>query len=223
MNRTTGGISDKRTFILQHTRLQRLPLIPELQLYLADEAMPLWRIVEDELEGSLPFWAFAWVGGQAIARYLLDHPQEVAGKRVLDSATGSGLCAIAAMRAGAASALAADIDPFCEVAVALNADANGVRVSFTSCDLLEADQPDADLILAGDVCYEQPLAGRILAWLQKAQHRSTRVLIGDPGRDYLPREGLIRLADYQVPTTRELEDQEVKRTGVFTLQPCTAL
>ena len=125
--------------------------------------------------------------GQALACYLLDHPDEVAGKRVLDVATGSGLCAIAAMKAGAAYALAADIDVFCAAAVALNARANGVRVAFSDRDLLAAAPPDTDLILAGDICYEQPLAGRALAWLQTAHARGTRVLIGDPGRTYFPR------------------------------------
>jgi len=219
----------RRAFVLQNTRLQRPPHVPELQLYLADEVMPIWRMTEQELgEAGVPppFWAFAWPGGQAIARYLLDHPEEVAGKRVLDVGTGSGLCALAAMKAGAASALAADIDVFSEEAVALNAQANEVSVAFTNRDLLDAHPagtPPAlpawvsDLILAGDLCYEQPLAGRILAWLQAAHARGTRVLIGDPGRDYFSGEGLIRLATYQVPTTRELEDREVKQTGVFTL------
>lgn len=219
MNPTTGGFSDKRAFILQHTHLQRLPLIPELQLHLAEEVTPLWRMVEEELgDMSLPFWAFAWVGGQAIARYLLDHPQEVAGQRVVDVAAGSGLCAIAAMKAGAASALAADVDPFCEETVALNARANNVSVAFTRRDLLDRDPPDTNLILAGDVFYEQPLARRVLAWLQQARDRGVRVLIGDPGREYFPRDGLIRVAEYHVPTTRELEDSKVKRTGVFTLE-----
>jgi predicted nicotinamide N-methyase len=211
-------LSGRRAFILQHTRLQRLPHVPELRLHLADEIMPLWRMIEEErgARGGPPFWAFAWAGGQALARYLLDHPDEVAGKRVLDVATGSGLCAIAAMKAGAADALAADIDVFCAAAVALNARANRVHVAFTDRDLLAAAPPDTDLILAGDLWYEQPLAGRALAWLRTAHARGTRVLIGDPGRTYFPRAGLIRLADYQVPTTRELEEGEVKQAGVFT-------
>jgi predicted nicotinamide N-methyase len=193
--------------------------VPELQLHLADEIVPLWRMTEKELGENgapPPFWAFAWIGGQAIARYLLDHPDEVAGKRVLDVATGSGSCAIAAMKAGAASALAVDVDAFCTEAVALNAQANGVCVDFTKCDLLETDPPDTDLILAGDIWYEQPLATRILPWLQTAHGRGTRVLIGDPGRPYSPREGLILIADYHVPTSRELEDREVKWAGVYT-------
>ncbi len=205
--------------ITRHARLHTLPFVPELRLFLADEVTPLWRMVEAERgERDLPppFWAFAWAGGQAIARYLLDHPVEAAGRRVLDLAAGSGLCAIAAMKAGAASALAADVDPLCAEAVALNARANGVSVAFTGRDLLGADPPDVDLILAGDVCYERTLAARVLPWLRAAQERGARVLLGDPGRAYLPRQGLRRLAAYQVPTTRELEDAAVKQTRVFT-------
>ena len=202
-----------------HTTLQPIPHAPELSLFLADEIEPIWRRTEEEL-GELglppPFWAFAWAGGQALARYVLDHPHEVAGRRVLDFATGAGLVAIAAMKAGAASALGSDVDPFCEAAVALNAQANGVEVAFTGEDLLRAPAPDADVILAGDVWYEKPLAERAQAWLGEAHRRGVRVLLGDPGRSYFPREGLVRLAEYEVPTTRELEDREIKRTGVWT-------
>ncbi len=211
-------IADRRGFILEHARPQRPPHVPELVLLLADEITPIWRLTEDELERQgvpPPFWAFAWAGGQAVARYLLDHPEEVAGKRVLDFATGSGLVAIAAARAGAADVLGSDIDLFCETAVALNAEANGVTVRFTSEDLLASDPPDVDLICAGDVSYEGPMAGRVHAWLRAAHARGIRVLVGDPGRSYLPREGLTLLAEYQVPTTRELEDAEVKRCGVW--------
>ena len=172
---------DRRAFILANTRLQHPPHTPELVLHLADEITPIWRMTEEALaEIGLPppFWAFAWAGGQAIARYLLDHPAEVAGKRVLDFATGSGLCAIAALKVGAADAQGADIDPFAEAAVALNAEANGVRVAFTGDDLLAADPPTAAVILAGDICYEQPLASRALAWLHTAHTRGARVLIG---------------------------------------------
>lgn len=212
-------IGDRRGFILENTRLQSPPHAPELRLHLADEVTPIWRMTEEAL-GELglppPFWAFAWAGGQALARYLLDHPGEVAGKRVVDVASGSGLVAIAAMRAGAASALAADIDGFCGAAVALNAEANGVEVAFTDEDLLDGPVPDAEVITAGDIFYEKPLAERVLAWLSRAHLAGRRVLIGDPGRSYFPRDGLVRLADYRVATTRDLEDQEVKRTGVFT-------
>ncbi|MBV9279884.1 MAG: methyltransferase [Chloroflexi bacterium] len=208
----------RRAFILQNTRLHSPPLLPELRLHLADEITPLWQMTEEEMGAmSPPFWAFAWVGGQAVARYLLDHPADAAGKRVVDFGAGSGLCAIAAMKAGAAHALAADVDPFSREAVALNARANGVSVTVSARDLLDADPPDTGLILAGDVCYEKPLAERVLNWLKRARRSGVRVLLGDPGRPYFAREGLIRLADYHVPTTRELEDRPIKQTGVFTL------
>jgi predicted nicotinamide N-methyase len=216
---------DRRGFVLRHTRLQRPPHTPEIELYLATEIEPIWRETEEALKRTgvdPPFWAFAWAGGQAVARHILDHPEEVAGKRVLDFATGSGLVAIAAMKAGAKSVLACDIDPFCEAAVALNAEANGVTVEFTGEDLLSKDPPDVDVILAGDVCYEWPFADRVRQWLEAAHRRGVRVLLGDPGRAYLPREGLEPLAVYEVETTRELEDREVRRTGVFTLQGSAA-
>ena len=215
-------IGDRRAFILEHTRLQNPPHTPELRLYLASEIEPIWRRTEEELQQEglePPFWAFAWAGGQALARYLLDHPEEVRGKRVLDFATGSGLVAIAAMKAGAAHCLGVDIDPFCETAVALNAAANGVELDFTGLDLLDGPTPDADVICAGDICYAWPLADRVRRWLEVAQAAGVRVLIGDPGRAYLPREGLLPLASYEVQTTRELEDREVRRTGVFALAP----
>jgi predicted nicotinamide N-methyase len=211
-------IVDRAAFIVANTRPRRPPHTPET-LHLADEITPIWRLTEEEL-GRMgvapPFWAFAWAGGQALARYLLDHPAEVAGKTVVDFATGSGLVAIAASLAGADEVLAADIDGFCAAAVDLNAAANGVSLAFTDIDLLDAPPPDADVICAGDICYEKPLAERVLAWLAAAHDAGTRVLIGDPGRSYFPRSGLVHLADYQVETTRELEDAMVKRTGVWT-------
>jgi predicted nicotinamide N-methyase len=213
-------ISDRARFIRDNTRLQAPPHAPEIRLFLADEITPIWRLTEEELgEMGLPppFWAFAWAGGQALARYLLDHPGVVAGKRVLDFASGSGLVAIAAKMAGAGEVLANDIDPFCGAALEANAQANGVEIAFTSENLLAVDPPDVDLICAGDVCYEKPLAEAVMAWLHKARSRGTQVLVGDPGRTYFPREGLIKLAEYQVPTTRELEDMEVKKSGVWTL------
>jgi len=211
---------DERTaFIRAHTRLQRPPHAPELQLWLADEVTPIWRLTEEEM-GAMglppPFWAFAWAGGQAVARRLLDTPEEARGKRVFDLATGSGLVAIAAAKCGAIEVEAADVDPWCEAAVALNGEANGVLVGFRAGNPLERAPPDADLITAGDVCYEKPMTEAVLAWLAEAHRRGTRVLIGDPGRSYFPKQGLVRLAEYQVQTTRELEDQEVKRTGVWT-------
>ena len=212
-------ILDRRAFILDHTVLQRPPHAPELRLHLADEVEPIWRKTEEALQQTgldPPFWAFAWAGGQALARYLIDHPAEVAGRRVLDFATGSGMVAIAAMRAGAAHVLACDVDPFCAAAVALNAAANGVEVEFAGADLLDGEPPEVDLICAGDICYEWPLADRVRHWLHAAHLKGARVLIGDPGRAYLPREGLELLASYEVQTTRELEDREIRKTGVFT-------
>jgi predicted nicotinamide N-methyase len=212
---------DRPQFILDNTRRQRPPHTPELELFLADEVTPIWRLTEEALaEIGLPppFWAFAWAGGQALARHVLDHPAIVGGKGVVDFASGSGIVAIAAARAGAARVLAADIDPFCGAALALNAEANGVVVAFTGEDLLDAPPPAwADVILAGDICYEKPLAERVMAWLGEAKAGGAAVLIGDPGRSYFPREGLVKLAEYQVPTTRELEDFEIKKTSVWTL------
>ena len=211
-------IKDPRAFILANTRLQPVSHTPEISLWLADEVTPIWRLTEEELgEMGLPppFWAFAWSGGQALARWLLDHPDQIAGRRVLDFATGSGLVGIAAMKAGAAEALGADIDPFAGAAVALNAEANGVEMAFTDADLLDTPPPRVDLILAGDVCYEKPMTERVLAWLAAARANGTEVRIGDPHRTYFPRSGLEFLAEYTVPTTRELEDQTVKRASVW--------
>jgi predicted nicotinamide N-methyase len=213
-------ILDRRAFILDNTRLQRPPHTPEIALHLADEITPIWKMTEEELGGlglPPPFWAFAWAGGQALARYLLDHPHEVASKTVVDFAAGSGLVGIAAMKAGAASVLCADIDGFCSAAVALNGLANGVVLDFTDTDLLDTPPPAVGLIAAGDICYEKSLADRVLAWLGAARDNGTRVLIGDPGRTYFPKDGLEKLAEYQVPTTRELEDFAVKRTGVWAM------
>lgn len=213
-------IADPRAFILANTRLTPTPHAPEIALWVADEVTPLWRLTEEELgEMGLPppFWAFAWAGGQGLARWLLDHPEESAGRAVVDFAAGSGLVGIAATKAGARQVLAADIDPFCGAAVALNAEANGVDIAFTADNLLDAPPPPVELILAGDVFYEQPMAERVLTWLQQARSAGTRVLVGDPGRTYVPRSGLTLLAEYQVPTTRELEDLAVKRTRVWAL------
>ncbi|HEX7944869.1 MAG TPA: methyltransferase [Phenylobacterium sp.] len=211
----------RRQFILDNTRLQRPPHTPELQLHLADEITPIWRMTEEALEAiglPPPFWAFAWAGGQALARYVLDTPAVVAGKAVVDFASGSGIVAIAAAKAGAARVLAADIDGYCGQALGLNAEANGVAIDFTDADLLDAPPPPwAEVILAGDICYEKPLAERVMAWLAAARAAGATVLIGDPGRSYFPRTGLTKLAEYQVATTRELEDMEVKKTAVWTL------
>lgn len=213
-------IADPTAFILANTRLQPVSHTPEISLWLADEITPIWRLTEEELgEMGLPppFWAFAWAGGQALARYLLDHPETVRGRAMLDLASGSGLVGIAAMKTGAAHVLCADIDPFCEAAVALNAEANDVVVGFTAANLLDRDPPVVDLICAGDVFYERPMAERVIAWLKAARDRGVDVLIGDPRRSYFPKGDLVQLAEYEVPTTRELEDQAVKRSGVYRL------
>jgi predicted nicotinamide N-methyase len=216
-----ASLCGRRDFIVANTRRQRPPHTPEIELFLADEVTPIWRMTEEALEEiglPPPFWAFAWAGGQALARYVLDNPRAVAGKRVIDFATGSGLVGIAAMKAGAAEVLCADIDPYCEAAVALNAEANGVACGFVGENLLDAPAPaSAEVILAGDICYEKPLAEKVLAWLAAARDRGATVLIGDPGRSYFPRQGLEKLAEYRVPTTRELEDMEVKKTAVFAM------
>ena len=219
MRLTPANVPD---FIAANTRLQTVPHAPEISLWLADEITPLGRLTEEEL-GAMglppPFWAFAWAGGQALARWLLDHPDQVAGRQVIDLATGSGLVAVAAMKAGAARVLAADIDPFCAAAVAANARSNEVEIAFTDANLLDAPPPPVDLICAGDVFYEKPMAEAVLAWLTQAQANGTRVIVGDPGRTYFPKSGLTLLAEYTVPTTRELEDQEVKRSRVWSLDP----
>ncbi|WP_369061495.1 methyltransferase [Caulobacter sp. 73W] len=213
-------LEGRRAFILENTRLQAPPHALELVLHLADEITPLWRMTEEALEEiglPPPFWAFAWAGGQALARYVLDHPELVRGKTVVDFATGSGLVAIAAMKAGAARVIATDIDVFCEAAVSLNAEANRVVVDFTDRNLLDDAPPQAEVFLAGDVAYEKPMAEKVLAWLGTARDGGAKVLIGDPGRTYFPKSGLEKLAEYQVPTTRELEDLAVKKTSVWTL------
>ncbi len=219
MNDPPLAIQDRRAFILANTRLQRPPHTPEIALHLADEITPIWRLTEERL-GELgldpPFWAFAWAGGQALARYVMDHPETVAGKRVLDFASGSGLVGIAAMKAGAMSVLAADIDPFCADAIALNAEVNGVSIAFSAQNLLDGDPADVEVILAGDISYERPVAERVRGWLAAARERGVSVLLGDPRRSYFSTEGLVPLAEYEVETTRELEDFAVKRTGVWT-------
>ena len=208
---------ERLAFIRAHTALRPVPHAPEIRLHVADEATALWQKTEEEL-GALglppPFWAFAWAGGQALARYLLDRPGLVAGKRVLDVASGSGLVAIAAARAGATAVDAADIDGFAVAAIALNADANGVTVTARLQDLVGADE-GWDAIVAGDICYERDTAARIIDWLSSLSRRGALVLIGDPGRSYLPKDRLEALVTYEVPVTRALEDAEIKRSSVW--------
>jgi predicted nicotinamide N-methyase len=216
-------IPNRKAFIRANTRLKPVPHVPEIALYVAEETVPIWQKTEEELNAMglpPPYWAFAWAGGQALARYLLDHPSEVAGQRVLDLAAGSGLVAIAAARAGAAPVIAADIDAFAEPAIALNAEANDVYIEIITQDLLDRPAPVApryDTILVGDLFYERDTAARALAFLDRNAAAGSRVLIGDPGRTYLPKDRLTRLAEYSVPVTRELEDMEIKRASVWEL------
>lgn len=211
---------DRRGFILAHTRLLPVPHAPEISLHVAEEATELWQKTEEELATiglPPPFWAFAWAGGQALARYLLDHPETVRGRRVLDFASGSGLVAIAAAKAGAAEVLACDIDAFAAEAIALNAAANGVAVTARLDDLIGRDE-GWQVICAGDVCYERAMAESVIGWLSGLTIRGGEVLIGDPGRSYLPRDRLAELATYQVPVTRALEDAEIKKSSVWRLR-----
>ena len=217
-------IADKDAFIRANTQLRAVPLTPEISLFVADEAVPLWHKTEEEIgEAGLPppFWAFAWAGGQALARHILDNASLVRGKTVLDLASGSGLVGIAAMKAGAASVTVADIDAFACAAAALNAAQNGVTLTTCESDLLAGGHSDHwDVILAGDIFYERDTAQRAFDFLHGHAARGVTVLIGDPGRSYLPRDKLRRLADYSVPVTRDLEDAEIKQTAVWgLLQP----
>ena len=208
---------DRAAFIRAHTRLMPVPHAPEIRLHLADEATDLWEKTEEEL-GAIglppPFWAFAWAGGQALARYLLDQPSLVADRRVLDFASGSGLVAIAAAKAGASAVEANDIDAFAIAAIALNAAENGVAAEPRQADLVGTDE-GWDAVLAGDIHYEKNTAERVTDWLAALEARGALVLVGDPGRSYLPKHRLEALATYEVPVTRALEDAEVKRTSVW--------
>lgn len=218
MSQPTG--LDRRGFILAHTRLLPVPHAPEIALHVAEEATELWQKTEDELATiglPPPFWAFAWAGGQALARYLLDTPEAVAGWRVLDFASGSGLVAIAALKAGAASVEACDIDAFAAEAIGLNAAANSVAVAVRLDDLIGRDE-GWDVICAGDICYERAMAESVVAWLSVLVARGATVLIGDPGRSYLPKDRLEERATYQVAVTRSLEDADIKQSSVWRLR-----
>jgi predicted nicotinamide N-methyase len=197
-------------------RLVRLPFVPEIRLHLADDAIVLRARLEAQVgPGLTPFWASAWAGGQALARYVLDHPQVVAGRRVLDVACGSGLVAIAAAKAGAAEVIANDIDPYALAAVAMNATANAVTVAVGEGDLLVGDGGDADMILAGDAFYDAELAARMLGFLRRAAARDARVLVGDPGREHLPHRWLKVLTGYRVRGLGSPEDAELTEVSVL--------
>ncbi len=207
-----------KKFIIENTTILAPPLVPEIKLHLAHEALPIWQKTEDEL-GEIglppPFWAFAWAGGQALARYILDNPEIVEGKHVIDMASGSGLVAIAAMLAGAKSVLAADIDHFALAAMAINAELNKVQLKITADDLLAIPPPQTDVLLVGDMFYEKTTADRCLAWLRQAH--GTAIFIGDPGRSYLPQSALTKIIEYSVPVSRDLEDAEIKKSAVWKL------
>ena len=209
--------TDPESFIRANTSLMAPPHVPEIRLHLASEAHDLWLKTEDELEEiglPPPFWAFAWAGGQGLARNILDHPETVAGKTVLDFASGSGLVAIAAKRAGARHVLAVDVDPWAGTAIRLNAFENEIDLDFAGDDII-GDAVDADLILAGDVFYDRDFAAGLIPWLRRLAGEGKTVLVGDPGRAYLPKERLEAQATYQVPVTRALEDSEIKKTTVW--------
>ncbi|MCR9070873.1 MAG: 50S ribosomal protein L11 methyltransferase [Alphaproteobacteria bacterium] len=219
-------MGDPRAFVRQNTLLKPPSLVPELRLHLADKAVPLWELTEEELaEKDLPppYWAFAWAGGQALARYIIDHPETAAGKRVLDVASGSGIVAVAALWVSAAHVVANDIDAFAAAAIVLNAEANGLESGLETVRRDMLDEPVLaanglplfDLVLAGDVCYEQPMADRAIAWLRRHAAAGAVVLMGDPGRSYVPESGLTKMAEYMVPTPRELEDSDLRRTIVW--------
>lgn len=208
-------------FIRANTQLIAPPHTPEIRLHLATELVPIWQKTEEELAAigvPPPFWAFAWAGGQALARHILDNGDSVRGRRVLDFASGSGLSAIAAAKAGAAHVLATEIDPFAIAAIGLNAAVNGVSVEATLEDMIGRYE-GWDTVLAGDVCYEREMAARVFAWLRALAGRGALVLMGDPGRNYLPSSNLVEIAVYDVQTTRELEDREVRRTKVWQILP----
>lgn len=222
---TTQDDPRARAFIQANTRLLRPPLVPEIQLHLAEESLPIWRKTEAEL-GQMnvepPYWAFAWAGGQALARYIFDHPDAVAGTTVLDLGTGSGLVAIAAALAGATSVTANDIDAYARAASRLNAAANGAALTIDAADLLTTGPPSAgtmphSVLCLGDLFYDVDLAAGALAYASRARAAGTRVLAGDPRRSYFPTDRFTRIAEYAVPVTRELEDSEIKNTAVWEL------
>jgi len=207
---------DPAVFVRHNTAVTAPPLVPEIRLHLATEITPIWQATEESLaRGAVPppFWAFAWPGGQALARYILDHPEQVAGQSVLDFGAGSGLVAIAAAKAGAAFVLAAEIDHFAAAAILVNAGLNGVHIDVTTADLIGTVDHRWEVITAGDVCYEQPMAGRVAAWLGSLAQQGCLVLLGDPGRAYLPASGLRERGRYVVPTSLDLEDRE-SRDGI---------
>lgn len=211
----------RQSFIAAHTAVCSPPLIPEFGLHLATEVTPLWQATEDSL-GRIglppPYWAFAWVGGQAVARHILDHPELARGRVVLDFAAGCGLIALAAAWAGAARVVAVDIDSFALSAIRLNAALNGVAVEVSDENVVGQPLPEVDLVLAGDVCYERPMAEAVIAWLRALAGAGKTVIIGDPGRSYLPRAGLTALGRHLIPTISDVEDADSKATTVWRVE-----
>lgn len=213
---------DPGLFVCRNTAVCAPPLVPEVRLHLATEVTPLWQATEESLaRGAIPppFWAFAWPGGQALARYLLDHPEEVAGRCVLDFGAGSGLVAIAAAKAGATAVLAAEIDPFAVAAIAANAALNQVIVEVAAADPIGTVDPLWQVVTAGDICYEQPMSDRAVGWLRMLAGQGRLVLLGDPGRAYVPASGLHERARFRVPTSREIEDSEIRDGIVWQVLP----
>ncbi|WP_292907304.1 methyltransferase [Niveispirillum sp.] len=210
--------ADPAAFIRAHTAPAPVPLRPDIMLWQATEITPIWHATADWLDRNgvpPPFWAFPWAGGQAVAKLIADDPALVAGKRVVDFAAGSGLIAIAAMKAGAASVTALDIDPFAAAATQLNAVLNGVAVTSVTEDRIGRPLPGVDVLLAGDVCYERSFAEAALAWFRDLARTGMLVLVGDPGRAYLPSQGLVKVATHDVPTSLELEDKPIRSTDVW--------
>ncbi len=216
--------ADPQGFIRANTALEVPAMVPEFKLWLASEYVPIWQATEAWLEEQNidpPYWAFCWPGGQAVARYLLDNPRLVAGKRVIDFAAGSGVSSMAAAKAGAAAVVANDIDELSLIAARLNAEANGLAVDTSSADWLAgADgDPEADVVIAGDVCYEREMSVRALAWLRGHAARGRLVLLGDPGRNYFSAQGLEECARYEIPTSLQLENRGMRETVVWRVLP----
>ncbi len=216
--------ADPQGFIRTNTALEAPAMVPEFKLWLASEYVPIWQATEawlDEQNIDPPYWAFCWPGGQAVARYLLDNPQLVAGKRVVDFAAGSGVSSMAAAKAGAAAVVANDIDELSLIAARLNAEANGLAVDTSSADWLAGADgaPETDVVIAGDVCYEREMSVRALAWLRSHAARGRLVLLGDPGRNYFSAQGLVECARYEIPTSLQLENRGMRETVVWRVLP----
>lgn len=206
-------------FIRENTRLRPVPSVPEIVLHTAHEATGLWRLLDGDPDPEPPYWAFPWAGGLALARHILDRPDTVAGRRVLDLGAGGGVVAIAAAKAGARSVLAADVDPFAIAALELNAAANGVRVTAHAGDLTLGPPPAVDVVLVGDLFYDRAVARRVAAFLDRCLVAGIDVLIGDPRRKHLPVARLGLVAEYPVPDVGDVEGSECKPAAVFALRP----